>query len=257
MASFGQIVIGPPGSGKSTFCAGMSDFLTGLGRKVAVINLDPANDSLYYKCAVDISTLITLNDVMENLNLGPNGGLIYCMEYLEKNIDWFEAKLKELSGYYFLFDCPGQVELYTHHTSVRNVVRQLEKRDFRVRETVQVILLFCPGMMLKCILWRFSNLKKTVLLTTWLFSLQDFEKVFNFQDFLREKSALNHVLLSLIVCVRSPTPNFVVGTILKVKFEGWYFVITSERAKILLSSVSYSFWLLDRKTKEIYMWQGW
>ena len=153
MASFGQIVIGPPGSGKSTFCAGMSDFLTGLGRKVAVINLDPANDSLYYKCAVDISTLITLNDVMENLNLGPNGGLIYCMEYLEKNIDWFEAKLKELSGHYFLFDCPGQVELYTHHRSVRNVVRQLEKRDFRVRETVQVILLFCPGMMLKSILF--------------------------------------------------------------------------------------------------------
>lgn len=132
MPSFGQIVIGPPGSGKSTFCAGMSDFLTSIGRKVAVINLDPANESLYYKCAVDISTLITLDDVMENLKLGPNGGLIYCIEYLEKNIDWLETKLKELKGYYFLFDCPGQVELFTHHNSVRNVVRQLEKWDFRL-----------------------------------------------------------------------------------------------------------------------------
>lgn len=132
MPSFGQIVIGPPGSGKSTFCAGMSDFLTSLGRKVAVVNLDPANESLYYKCAVDVSTLITLDDVMESLNLGPNGGLIYCIEYLEKNIDWLEAKLKELSGHYFLFDCPGQVELYTHHNSVRNVVRRLEKWDFRL-----------------------------------------------------------------------------------------------------------------------------
>ncbi|XP_068698966.1 GPN-loop GTPase 2-like isoform X2 [Montipora foliosa] len=132
MPSFGQIVIGPPGSGKSTFCAGMSDFLTSLGRKVAVVNLDPANESLYYKCAVDISTLITLDDVMESLKLGPNGGLIYCIEYLEKNIDWLEAKLKELSGHYFLFDCPGQVELYTHHNSVRNVVRRLEKWDFRL-----------------------------------------------------------------------------------------------------------------------------
>lgn len=134
MPSFGQIVIGPPGSGKSTFCAGMSEFLTSIGRKVAVINLDPANESLCYKCAVDISTLITLNDVMENLKLGPNGGLIYCIEYLEKNIDWLERKLKELKGHYFLFDCPGQVELYTHHSSVRNVVRQLEKWDFRVSE---------------------------------------------------------------------------------------------------------------------------
>lgn len=132
MPSFGQIVIGPPGSGKSTFCAGMCEFLTSLGRKVAVINLDPANEILYYKCSVDISTLITLDDVMENLKLGPNGGLIYCIEYLEKNIDWLESKLKELKGHYFLFDCPGQVELYTHHQSVRNVVRQLEKWDFRV-----------------------------------------------------------------------------------------------------------------------------
>lgn len=135
MPSFGQIVIGPPGSGKSTFCAGMCEFLTNLGRKAAVVNLDPANDSLSYNCALDISTLVTLNDVMENLKLGPNGGLIYCIEYLEKNIDWLEKKLKELKGHYFLFDCPGQVELYTHHTSVRNVVRQLEKWDFRVSET--------------------------------------------------------------------------------------------------------------------------
>jgi len=110
----------------------MSEFLTSLGRKVAVINLDPANESLCYKCAVDISTLITLDDVMENLKLGPNGGLIYCIEYLEKNIDWLENKLKELKGHYFLFDCPGQVELYTHHNSVRNVVRQLEKWDCRL-----------------------------------------------------------------------------------------------------------------------------
>ena len=143
MPSFGQIVIGPPGSGKSTFCAGMCEFLTSLGRKVAVVNLDPANEILYYKCSVDISTLITLDDVMENLKLGPNGGLIYCIEYLEKNIDWLESKLKELKGHYFLFDCPGQVELYTHHQSVRNVVRQLEKWDIRVSEG-SFFFLFCP-----------------------------------------------------------------------------------------------------------------
>ena len=43
---FGQIVIGPPGSGKTTYCNGMSQFLTALGRKVAVINIDPANDNI-------------------------------------------------------------------------------------------------------------------------------------------------------------------------------------------------------------------
>ncbi|KAF6108959.1 GPN-loop GTPase 2 [Phyllostomus discolor] len=44
--AFGQAVIGPPGSGKTTYCLGMSEFLRALGRRVAVVNLDPANDGL-------------------------------------------------------------------------------------------------------------------------------------------------------------------------------------------------------------------
>nr|KAF6505349.1 GPN-loop GTPase 2 [Rousettus aegyptiacus] len=44
--AFGQAVIGPPGSGKTTYCLGMSEFLRSLGRRVAVVNLDPANEGL-------------------------------------------------------------------------------------------------------------------------------------------------------------------------------------------------------------------
>ncbi|KAF8024643.1 hypothetical protein BT93_F1730 [Corymbia citriodora subsp. variegata] len=71
---FGQVVIGPPGSGKTTYCNGMSQFLQFIGRKVAVINLDPANDMLPYECAVNIEELIKLSDVMMEHSLGPNGG---------------------------------------------------------------------------------------------------------------------------------------------------------------------------------------
>ena len=52
--AFGQAVIGPPGSGKTTYCLGMSEFLRALGRRVAVVNLDPANEGLPYECAVDV-----------------------------------------------------------------------------------------------------------------------------------------------------------------------------------------------------------
>ncbi|CAI0464553.1 unnamed protein product [Linum tenue] len=93
---FGQVVIGPPGSGKTTYCNGMSQFLRLIGRKVAVINLDPANDSLPYDCAVNIEDLIKLSDVMAEHSLGPNGGLVYCMDFLEKNIDWLQSKLQPL-----------------------------------------------------------------------------------------------------------------------------------------------------------------
>ena len=38
----GQIVCGPPGAGKSTYCDGMIQFFNAIGRKAVLINLDPA-----------------------------------------------------------------------------------------------------------------------------------------------------------------------------------------------------------------------
>jgi GTPase SAR1 family protein len=59
-------------------------------------------------CA-DIRELISLEDVMEELKLGPNGGLIYCMEYLEENLeDWFSEQMEDyIDDDYLIFDCPG------------------------------------------------------------------------------------------------------------------------------------------------------
>ena len=138
--SFAQLVIGPPGSGKSTYCRGMKEFLSSMGRKVAIVNLDPANDNLPYECDVDISELITLQDAMEKLKLGPNGSLVYCMEFLEKNLEWLHKGLDKLRGHYFLFDCPGQVELYTHHSSVRNIATQLQTWNFKVSNSTWVMI---------------------------------------------------------------------------------------------------------------------
>ena len=125
---FGQVVIGPPGSGKTTYCNGMAQFLRALGRPVAVVNLDPANDILPYECACDIRELISLEAAAEQCGLGPNGALVYCAEFLEANADWLLERLSALSDSYILIDMPGQVELYTHNGAVRSVLHALTSK---------------------------------------------------------------------------------------------------------------------------------
>ena len=68
---------------------------------------------------------------MAEQGLGPNGALLYCMEELERNMDWLQMRLESMDGY-FIFDMPGQVELSTCHESLQNIVRQLGKRNFRL-----------------------------------------------------------------------------------------------------------------------------
>ncbi|KAJ5559094.1 hypothetical protein N7535_009041 [Penicillium sp. DV-2018c] len=151
---FAQLVIGPPGAGKSTYCNGMHQFLGAIGRKSSVINLDPANDATSYPCALDVRDLVTLEDIMEEDKLGPNGGVLYALEELETNFDWLENGLKELGDDYLLFDCPGQVELFTHHSSLRNIFFKLQKMGIRliVIHLVDSYTLTLPSMYISALL---------------------------------------------------------------------------------------------------------
>eukprot|EP00242_Pyramimonas_sp_CCMP2087_P013125 CAMPEP_0198213160 /NCGR_PEP_ID=MMETSP1445-20131203/28707_1 /TAXON_ID=36898 /ORGANISM="Pyramimonas sp., Strain CCMP2087" /LENGTH=253 /DNA_ID=CAMNT_0043887771 /DNA_START=434 /DNA_END=1195 /DNA_ORIENTATION=+ len=87
-----------------------------------------------YKCALNISELISLADVMDELQLGPNGGLVYCMDYLQQNMDWLKEKLEPLAReHYLIFDLPGQVELFMMHDSLRQIILEMNNKwDYRL-----------------------------------------------------------------------------------------------------------------------------
>lgn len=145
MVFFGQIVVGPPGCGKTTYCHGMLQFLTALDRCAVVINMDFANDAVPYAVAIDVRELITLETAMEDERLGPNGGLIFCMEKLVSNIAWLTDKIESLPPEvnYILFDFPGQVELYSHHKCVYRLLAEMKSLDLRLCAVHLVDSFYC------------------------------------------------------------------------------------------------------------------
>jgi hypothetical protein len=125
-----QVVMGPAGSGKSTYCHAIQEHCATLGgsrrRKVCVGNLDPAAENFGYDLAFDVRDLISVEEVMEELGLGPNGALIYCMEYLLENSTWLQDILEEFNDDdYLLLDCPGQLELYTHVPIMKQILDKM------------------------------------------------------------------------------------------------------------------------------------
>uniref|UniRef100_A0A131Y2I2 GPN-loop GTPase 3 n=1 Tax=Ixodes ricinus TaxID=34613 RepID=A0A131Y2I2_IXORI len=131
---YAQLVMGPAGSGKSTYCSTIAKHCEAIGRTVHIVNLDPAAEYFDYNVAFDIRSLIHVDDVMEDedLRFGPNGGLVFCLEYLVENVDWLREQLGEDVDDYFLFDCPGQIELYTHLDVMKKLIDVLQSWDFRV-----------------------------------------------------------------------------------------------------------------------------
>ena len=73
---------------------------------MVLVNLDPANDVLSYKVDVDVRDFISVKDVMELLNTGPNESFFYCIDMIWCNMQWLCDQFQQLheaeSCVYFL-----------------------------------------------------------------------------------------------------------------------------------------------------------
>ena len=62
--------------------------------------------------------------------------MLYCSDFLYTNLQWLtdqlETKLVSEGCRYFVFDLPGQTELYTNHEALRKMITALtEQHNFR------------------------------------------------------------------------------------------------------------------------------
>ena len=97
---YAVLVTGPAGAGKSTFCASFMTHLQTSKRSGHLVNLDPAAapDSFEYAPSIDIKDLISVDDAMSELGYGPNGGLVYCFEYVSAPFALPERRGQAFSG---------------------------------------------------------------------------------------------------------------------------------------------------------------
>lgn len=131
MGKYATVVIGPAGSGKSTLCRLLQDHYATKGRSTHIANFDPAAEELVYEASLDIRDLISLEDAMEGKQLGPNGGLVFCMEYIvTQGATWVMEQLGDYAEDFLIADMPGQVEVLSNEPAVPALVQLLKKQGY-------------------------------------------------------------------------------------------------------------------------------
>lgn len=114
--------VGTAGSGKTTMTAAFRTWMGSQGLDAVAVNLDPGAEQLPYEASVDIRDWVRLEDITEQYGLGPNGAQILAADMLALNAKEIAEVLETFETPYFLFDTPGQMELFTFRESSRVVI---------------------------------------------------------------------------------------------------------------------------------------
>ncbi len=125
MEPFIVFVIGPAGTGKTTFVSSFGDFVEAQGVAVTRVNLDPAAEHLPYVPDVDIREHVFARRVMEEKGLGPNGAIIASVDMILEHLREIEESISKEG--YILVDTPGQMEVFVFRRSGVEIARRLTR----------------------------------------------------------------------------------------------------------------------------------
>ncbi len=112
------LILGPAASGKTLLTASFGTFLR---ERFAIsqANLDPGAGELPYVPDFDVRSSFTLQSVMREEGLGPNGAMLRAMDRLAG------MTIPRFSADFVLLDAPGQLEPFVFRNAAANLVRRL------------------------------------------------------------------------------------------------------------------------------------
>jgi len=117
--------IGTAGSGKSTLTHVFKQWMNQCGNDAVTVNLDPGAENLPYVPDIDIRDWISLKEIMDSYELGPNGAQIACADMIALNTDDIKKSIESFKTDYILIDTPGQLELFVFREAGKFIVKFL------------------------------------------------------------------------------------------------------------------------------------
>lgn len=122
---FGEVVIGPPGSGKTTYIVKTKQKMS---RKVVTINLDPGNETHNF-FDYNIREHFVTRTYMEQKDVGPNNAVKEIMEAFSDGVnEYLGPVLDQSQGCFVIFDFPGQIEFFMSGGSLAKILRFLTQK---------------------------------------------------------------------------------------------------------------------------------
>ncbi len=131
-------VVGTAGAGKSSLVTSFQRWARFLEIDVMAVNLDPGAERVHYDPEFDVRDLISLSDVMDEYDLGPNGAQILAADLVATQAHDIQEELSSLSGDMLVIDTPGQVELFAFREASSHLVEVLGQ------DRAALIFLFDP-----------------------------------------------------------------------------------------------------------------
>ncbi len=121
--------VGTAGSGKSTLVNSLKVWMESMSYDAITVNLDPGAEFLPYTPDIDIRENVSLESVMQNYNLGPNGAQIVAADLMVQEAERIKELIDSYDSDYTLIDTPGQLELFAFRGSSTQLISTLGEEN--------------------------------------------------------------------------------------------------------------------------------
>lgn len=115
-------VVGTAGAGKSSLVTSFQRWSRFIETEVIAVNLDPGAERVHYDAEFDVRDVISLTEVMNEYDLGPNGAQILAADLVASQADEVFEVIEGLSCDMLVVDTPGQVELFAFREASSHLV---------------------------------------------------------------------------------------------------------------------------------------